>query len=75
MTVATLSDQSLAPTRRPLAVPGAMWLWGSLAVVAAMAVARIITDNNDLTSPGTFGVITAQGNRPRAVQIGLRVEF
>jgi len=33
-----------------------MWLWGSLAVVAAMAVARIITDNNDLTSPGTFGV-------------------
>ena len=56
MTVAALSDQSLAPTRRPLAVPGPMWLWGSLAVVAAMAVARIITDNNDLTSPGTFGV-------------------
>lgn len=29
----------------------------------------------NLTSPTTFGVVTAQGNQPRAVQIGLRVEF
>jgi hypothetical protein len=29
----------------------------------------------NLTSPTTFGVITSQGNQPRAVQIGLRLEF
>lgn len=29
----------------------------------------------NLTAPATFGVITAQGNQPRAVQIGLRLEF
>ena len=57
MTSASLTTP-LAPTRTPraIAVPGPLWLWGSLAVVAAMAVARVITDNNDLTSPGTFGV-------------------
>ena len=29
----------------------------------------------NLTSPTTFGVVTSQGNQPRAVQIGLRLEF
>ncbi len=29
----------------------------------------------NLTSPTTFGVVTSQGNLPRAVQIGLRLEF
>jgi hypothetical protein len=29
----------------------------------------------NLTSPATFGVVTSQGNQPRAVQIGLRLEF
>jgi hypothetical protein len=29
----------------------------------------------NLTSPTTFGVVTAQGNLPRALQIGLRLEF
>ena len=56
MTAATISDRPLAPVRSRFAVPGPLWLWGSMAVVAAMAFARIITDNNDLTSPGTFGV-------------------
>jgi hypothetical protein len=29
----------------------------------------------NLTSPATFGVITSQGNTPRQVQLGLRLEF
>jgi simple sugar transport system permease protein len=33
-----------------------MWLWGALATVLAMSLARSITDNNDLTSAGTMSV-------------------
>lgn len=47
------------PTRTGRAtagLPGPLWLWGALAAVVAMSLARIVTDNNDLTSPGTFGV-------------------
>jgi hypothetical protein len=29
----------------------------------------------NLASPASFGVITSQGNTPRQIQLGLRVEF
>lgn len=29
----------------------------------------------NLSSPATFGVLTSQGNTPRSIQLGLRVEF
>jgi len=29
----------------------------------------------DLRSPAAFGVFTSQGNTPRAIQLGFRVEF
>jgi len=28
-----------------------------------------------LIAPATFGVVAAQGNTPRAIQLGFRVEF
>lgn len=58
MTAATTSLAANAPlaTRPGLRIPGPLWLWGSLAVVVAMAISRIVTGNDDLTSPGTFGV-------------------
>ena len=37
-------------------IPGPLWLWGVLATVLAMSIARAITDNNDLTSDGTMSV-------------------
>jgi len=53
---------AVEPTRRARAtattmrLPGPLWLWGALAAVVAMSLARVVTGNNDLTSPGTFGV-------------------
>jgi general nucleoside transport system permease protein len=53
-----VTAESFAPGTEPrtLRIPGPFWLWGSLAVVLAMAITRTITDDNDLTSSGTFGV-------------------
>jgi simple sugar transport system permease protein len=56
MTATSISTTSFARERQPVTLPGPLWLWGALAAVAAMAVARIVTDNNDLTSPGTFSL-------------------
>jgi simple sugar transport system permease protein len=42
--------------RRPFALPGPLWLWGVLATIASMGIARLVADNNDLTSPGTFAL-------------------
>jgi general nucleoside transport system permease protein len=42
--------------RRSSPLPGPLWLWGALAAISSMAIARIVTDNNDLTSPGTFSL-------------------
>ena len=30
---------------------------------------------NDITSPDTWGVISSQGNNPRAMQFGIRLSF
>lgn len=37
-------------------LPGPLWLWGALSVLVSVAVARLISGNNDLTSPSMFGV-------------------
>lgn len=42
--------------RRELRIPGPLWLWSAAAVTLAMAIARTVTDNDDLTSAGTFAV-------------------
>ena len=55
MTATTL-DGWAAPARRGIRVPGPLWLWGALATVLAMSIARSITDNDDLTSAGTMSV-------------------
>jgi general nucleoside transport system permease protein len=53
---ATTADGWNVSAARGLRIPGPLWLWGALAAVLAMSIARSITDNNDLTSSGTMSV-------------------
>jgi ABC-type uncharacterized transport system permease subunit len=53
---ATTAEAFTGTTGNGLRIPGPLWLWGALSSVLAMAIARAIADNNDLTSPGTFAV-------------------
>jgi simple sugar transport system permease protein len=55
MTVATVNGWN-ASAARGFRIPGPLWLWGALATVLAMSIARSITDNDDLTSAGTMSV-------------------
>lgn len=57
MSVATLPARAASPTRsHDWELPGPLWLWAVTATVLSMSIARTISDANDLTSPGTFGV-------------------
>jgi len=53
---AVSADVVAGAPRRELRLPGPLWLWGALAAMVAMAIARVVTDNDDLTSAGTVGV-------------------
>ncbi len=55
MTAVTANGWNAAASRG-FRIPGPLWLWGALAAVLAMSVARSITDNDDLTSDGTMSV-------------------
>ncbi len=37
-------------------LPGPLWAWAGLLVVVSVAIARLISNTDDVTSPGTFAV-------------------
>src|SRR6478735_9286912 len=60
MTAATLDvgPAPAAPSRSSASasLPGPLWAWAGLLVVVSVAIARLISNTDDVTSPGTFGV-------------------
>lgn len=58
MTATAIAHDEVRPSgeRRPIRLPGSLSLWMLAAGIVAVALARIITHNDDITSASTFGV-------------------
>jgi len=54
---AAVDTHPAAPAGTTWRLPGSRALWLSLAAIAVISAARVISDNDDLASSGTFGVM------------------